>query len=38
MKNDLSEEATLEEWKEVLENVGDFSAELYFSLKKSFYI
>lgn len=33
MKNDLSEEATLEEWKEVLENVGDFSAELYFSLK-----
>ena len=33
MKSDLSEEATLEEWKEILENVGDFSAELYFSLK-----
>lgn len=33
MKNDLSEEATVEEWKEILKNVGDFSAELYFSLK-----
>lgn len=33
MKNDLSEEATVEEWKKMLENVGDFSAELYFSLK-----
>lgn len=33
MKNDLSEESTVEEWKEMLENVGDFSAELYFSLK-----
>lgn len=33
MKNELSEEATIEEWKKVLENVGDFSAELYFSLK-----
>lgn len=33
MKNDLSEEATVEEWKEMLKNVGDFSAELYFSLK-----
>lgn len=32
-KNDLLEEATAEEWKEVLESVGDFSAELYFSLK-----
>ena len=35
MKNDLSEEATVEEWKKMLENVGDFSAELYFSLKNS---
>lgn len=33
MKNDLSEESTVEEWKEILKNVGDFSAELYFSLK-----
>ncbi len=33
MKNDLSEESTVEEWKELLKNVGDFSAELYFSLK-----
>lgn len=33
IKNELYEEATIEEWKEVLENVGDFSAELYFSLK-----
>ena len=33
MKNDLSEESTVEEWIEILKNVGDFSAELYFSLK-----
>ena len=32
MKDDLSEEATDEEWKELLVSVGDFSAELYFSL------
>lgn len=33
MKNDLSEGASDEEWKDLLINVGDFSAELYFSLK-----
>lgn len=33
IKNDLYEEATVEDWKEMLKNVGDFSAELYFSLK-----
>lgn len=33
MKSDLSEDASDEEWREVLESVGDFSAELYFSLK-----
>ncbi|WP_418462625.1 sensor histidine kinase [Frisingicoccus sp.] len=33
-KNDLLEEATIEEWKKLLEDVGNFSAELYFSLKK----
>lgn len=33
IKNDLSEEATAEEWKEMLETVGNFSAELYFALK-----
>ena len=33
IKNELYEEAATEEWKELLENVGDFSAELYFSLK-----
>lgn len=33
MKNNWSEEASSEEWKETLESVGDFSAELYFSLK-----
>lgn len=33
MKELLSEEATNEEWKKMLKNVGDFSAELYFSLK-----
>lgn len=33
MKNDLSEEANLDDWKRLLKNVGDFSAELYFSLK-----
>lgn len=33
MKDDLSEEANLDDWKRLLKNVGDFSAELYFSLK-----
>lgn len=33
IRMDLSEEATEEEWKEMLAAVGDFSAELYFSLK-----
>ena len=33
IKNELYEEAATEEWKELLENVGNFSAELYFSLK-----
>lgn len=33
MKELLSEEATEEEWKELLAGVGNFSAELYFSLK-----
>lgn len=33
MKKDLSEEATDAEWKALLANVGNFSAELYFSLK-----
>ena len=33
MRGDLSEEDTDEEWKELLVNVGDFSAEFYFSLK-----
>jgi len=33
MKVDLSEEDTDKEWQELLTNVGDFSAELYFSLK-----
>lgn len=33
MKEVLPEEATNEEWKELLESVGNFSAELYFSLK-----
>ena len=33
MKKVLSEEATDEEWRELLVSVGDFSAELYFSLK-----
>lgn len=31
----LPEEATDKEWKELLTSVGDFSAELYFSLKSS---
>lgn len=33
MKEVLHEEATDEEWKELLASVGNFSAELYFSLK-----
>lgn len=33
MKNDISKEATEEEWRKILSDVGDFSAELYFSLK-----
>lgn len=33
MKEALSEEATDEEWKELLVSIGNFSAELYFSLK-----
>lgn len=33
MKEILSDEATEKEWKKSLEDVGDFSAELYFSLK-----
>lgn len=33
MKEVLPEEATNEEWKELLKSVGNFSAELYFSLK-----
>lgn len=33
MKEILSEKATNEEWRELLTSVGDFSAELYFSLK-----
>lgn len=33
MKDILSEEATNEEWKQLLADVGNFSAELYFSLK-----
>lgn len=33
MKEVLPEEATNEEWKELLVSVGNFSAELYFSLK-----
>lgn len=32
MKDDLSEGATDEEWKDLLIKVGNFSAELYFSL------
>lgn len=35
MKEVLSEEATNEEWKQLLVSVGNFSAELYFSLKNS---
>ena len=35
MKEVLPEEATNEEWKQLLVSVGDFSAELYFSLKNS---
>lgn len=35
MKEVLPEEATNEEWKELLVSVGNFSAELYFSLKNS---
>lgn len=34
MKEVLPEEATNEEWKQLLVSVGNFSAELYFSLKK----
>lgn len=33
MKEVLPEEATNEEWKQLLVSVGNFSAELYFSLK-----
>ncbi len=35
MKEVLPEDATDEEWKELLTKVGDFSAELYFSLKNT---
>lgn len=35
MKEVLPEEATNEEWKQLLVSVGNFSAELYFSLKNS---
>lgn len=35
MKEVLSEEATEEEWKELLVAIGSFSAEFYFSLKNS---
>lgn len=35
MKEVLPEEATNEDWKEMLASVGDFSAELYFSLKSA---
>lgn len=35
MKKVLPEEATSEEWKKLLVSVGDFSAELYFSLKNT---
>lgn len=35
MKMDLAEEASDEEWKDMLIRVGDFSSELYFSLEKT---
>lgn len=35
MKEELIEEITDKEWKGLLADVGDFSAELYFSLKNS---
>ncbi|MDE6889785.1 MAG: ATP-binding protein [Eubacterium sp.] len=35
MKEVLPEDATNEDWKELLASVGNFSAELYFSLKNS---
>lgn len=35
MRIDLSGETTEEEWQESLAKIGDFSAELYFSLKNS---
>lgn len=35
MKTDLAEKSTDEDWVNLLERVGDFSAELYFSLKNS---
>ncbi len=35
MKEVLPEEATNEDWKELLVSVGNFSAELYFSLKNT---
>ena len=35
LKTDLSEEATEEEWQKLLVSIGNFSAELYFSLKNS---
>lgn len=33
LKEDLSEKSTHEEWRKLLADVGDFYAELYFSLK-----
>lgn len=33
MRSELTEEAASEEWNKLLAGVGDFSAELYFSLK-----
>lgn len=35
MRTDLAEKSTDEDWGNLLERVGDFSAELYFSLKNS---
>jgi len=35
MKEVLTEEAADEEWKQLLVSVGNFSAELYFSLKNT---
>lgn len=35
IRQDFSEDKSEEDWKAFLENIGDFNAELYFSLKKS---